>query len=47
VGAADDAAARDPAALLHRPVVLRGTWIADRTVFLDNRQMNASRASTS
>ena len=28
-------------ALLHRPVVLRGTWLADRTVFLDNRQMNA------
>ena len=30
----------DPA-LVHRPVVLRGQWIADRTVFLDNRQMNA------
>lgn len=29
----------DPA-LLQRPVVLRGTWIADRTVWLDNRQMN-------
>lgn len=27
--------------LLHRPVVLRGEWVADRTVFLDNRQMNA------
>lgn len=27
--------------LLHRPVVLRGEWIAERTVFLDNRQMNA------
>jgi surfeit locus 1 family protein len=27
--------------LLHRPVVLQGEWIADRTVFLDNRQMNA------
>jgi surfeit locus 1 family protein len=25
--------------LLHRPVVLRGTWIAQHTVFLDNRQM--------
>jgi surfeit locus 1 family protein len=24
---------------LHRPVRLRGTWVADRTVFLDNRQM--------
>jgi surfeit locus 1 family protein len=31
----------DDATLLHRPVVLRGSWIADRTVFLDNRQMNA------
>jgi surfeit locus 1 family protein len=26
--------------LLHRPVLLRGTWVADRTLFLDNRQMN-------
>lgn len=26
--------------LLHRPVVLRGRWLAERTVFLDNRQMN-------
>lgn len=26
-------------ASLHRPVRLRGRWIADRTVFLDNRQM--------
>ncbi|ROZ79889.1 SURF1 family protein [Ramlibacter sp. WS9] len=25
--------------LLHRPVVLRGTWVAKHTVFLDNRQM--------
>ncbi len=29
-------------ALLHRPVVLRGRWIAGRTVFLDNRQMNGA-----
>lgn len=29
------------AALLHRPVVVRGRWIAADTVFLDNRQMNA------
>lgn len=35
------AAARDPQALLHRTIVLRGEWVADRTVFLDNRQMNA------
>ncbi|MBC5785283.1 SURF1 family protein [Ramlibacter sp. USB13] len=34
-------AGADAGALLHRPVVLRGEWIADRTVFLDNRQMNA------
>lgn len=27
------------AELLHRPVILRGTWLAQRTVFLDNRQM--------
>jgi len=27
--------------LLHRPVVLRGQWLPERTVFLDNRQMNA------
>lgn len=26
--------------LLHRPVLLRGTWLPERTVFLDNRQMN-------
>ena len=25
--------------LVHRPVVLRGTWAAGHTVFLDNRQM--------
>lgn len=24
---------------VHRPVVLRGTWLAQHTVFLDNRQM--------
>ena len=27
------------AELLHRPVVLRGTWVPRHTVFLDNRQM--------
>lgn len=27
-------------ALLHRRIVARGQWLADRTVFLDNRQMN-------
>ena len=29
----------DRAALLHRPVVLRGQWVPERTLFLDNRQM--------
>jgi surfeit locus 1 family protein len=28
-----------PARLVHRPVVVHGTWDAQRTVFLDNRQM--------
>lgn len=32
-------AAAHPAELIHRPVVLRGRWIAQHTVFLDNRQM--------
>ncbi len=27
------------AGLIYRPIVLRGTWVAQRTVFLDNRQM--------
>lgn len=27
-------------ALLHRRIVARGQWLAERTVFLDNRQMN-------
>lgn len=27
------------AELIYRPVVLHGTWVAQRTVFLDNRQM--------
>lgn len=30
----------DADVLLHRRVVARGQWLADRTVFLDNRQMN-------
>lgn len=30
----------DPALELHRRVALRGEWISDRTVFLDNRPMN-------
>ena len=31
----------DPLRMLHRAVSLRGRWVADRTIFLDNRQMNA------
>jgi surfeit locus 1 family protein len=26
---------------MHRPVQIQGQWLPDRTVFLDNRQMNA------
>ena len=32
----------DPEAFLHRRVVLRGTWDAAHTVFLDNRQMRGA-----
>jgi surfeit locus 1 family protein len=28
------------ATLLHRPIVLRGQWLPEATVYLDNRQMN-------
>jgi len=28
-------------AMIHRHIELRGQWLADKTVFLDNRQMNA------
>nr|MDP2191383.1 SURF1 family protein [Rhodoferax sp.] len=35
------AARADPALDLHRGVILRGRWIAQQTVFLDNRQMNS------
>ena len=34
-------ASGDPLALVHRRIALKGHWLADRTVFLDNRQMNA------
>lgn len=34
-------AAAGPQELLHRRVALRGTWDGSRTMFLDNRQMNA------
>ena len=32
--------ANDPQQLVHRPIVLRGEWLAAQTLFLDNRQMN-------
>ena len=34
-------ASKSIANLVHRPVVLRGTWSATHTVYLDNRQMRA------
>ncbi len=34
-------AAPDPLALVHQPALLRGKWLADQTVYLDNRQMQA------
>jgi surfeit locus 1 family protein len=39
VGGAELLAAAEPHALLHRPVVLQGQWLADKTIFLDNRPM--------
>ena len=35
------AALPDPFSMLHRAVSVRGRWVADKTIFLDNRQMNA------
>jgi surfeit locus 1 family protein len=35
-----DLAAADVAPLVHRAVLLAGTWRADASVYLDNRQMN-------
>lgn len=40
VDGAELAAGREAGSLLHRRVVLRGRWAGQRTVFLDNRQMN-------
>jgi len=37
---AQDLQQGNPMRLVHRPVLLRGTWAADHTVFLDNRQMD-------
>lgn len=36
-------AARPLSQLVHRPVVLRGTWLERHTVFLDNRQMQGKQ----
>lgn len=36
-------AARPLLQLVHRPVVLRGTWLERHTVFLDNRQMQGKQ----
>lgn len=38
--AAKAGSAADASALVHRAVVLEGQWLADHTVYLDNRQMN-------
>jgi surfeit locus 1 family protein len=40
LGQADDSPA-NRAGLIHRTVRLQGEWMADKTLFLDNRQMNA------
>ena len=40
LGNADVAAIDNAAAQLHRPVQLRGRWLAQHSVYLDNRQMN-------
>jgi surfeit locus 1 family protein len=34
-------ASADPLSAVHRPVQLRGEWVSQASVFLDNRQMNA------
>lgn len=34
-------AGQDSTALIHQHAVLRGHWVADQTVYLDNRQLNA------
>ena len=34
-------ASPEPLSLLHRPVHLQGQWLADKTVYLDNRPMQA------
>ena len=41
VNAATLLASADPASLVHQHALLRGQWLADQTVYLDNRQMHA------
>jgi surfeit locus 1 family protein len=41
LGAADVRQVADVDALVHQRAALRGQWVAERTVYLDNRQMNA------
>lgn len=41
LGSAELAAGAGRPELLHRNVVLQGRWVAERTVYLDNRQMQA------
>jgi surfeit locus 1 family protein len=41
VDAAALLAASEPATLVHQHAWLRGQWLADQTVYLDNRQMHA------
>ena len=40
IDAATLLATRDPLSLVHRSIVLRGRWLAQHTIYLDNRQMN-------
>jgi surfeit locus 1 family protein len=40
LGEQDLLAAKPLSELIYRPVLLRGTWLAQHTIFLDNRQMN-------
>jgi surfeit locus 1 family protein len=45
VALAANSAGEAEAHLLHRPVQLQGQWLAEQTVFLDNRQMQGRPAS--
>ena len=43
VNAEVEARRGDPGFLLHRPVDLRGEWLPEHTVYLDNRQMDGKQ----